>query len=181
MATRKPIPRPRPRPWRLSEDLSTERGQDRGSRQLIDTYQRLEDADKTLSAASRLLQVDPNNMKAIFISVFIKKCAKSVIRRPYTDPQTCDDAATLAQKGLNAKACRHLRRRVEEADGRNLSGFSLGDRFGRRSLQEGLQGRDRRIHGGIDALLPTTRSKTAGLRTLSFWPRPIPSPTPRIW
>ncbi len=31
---------------------------------LIDTYQQLGDADKTLSAASRLLQVDPSNMKA---------------------------------------------------------------------------------------------------------------------
>jgi hypothetical protein len=39
---------------------------------LLDAYQGLSDADKTLSAASRLLQVDPNNMKAIFISVFIK-------------------------------------------------------------------------------------------------------------
>src|ERR1700743_2541324 len=47
---------------------------------LIDTYQQLQDGDKTLSAASRLLQVDPNNMKAIFISVFIKKgqCAHSI-------------------------------------------------------------------------------------------------------
>jgi len=65
---------------------------------LIDTYQSLQDADHTLSAASRLLQVDPNNMKAIFISVFIKKsqCAKT------SDAQTCDDAAALAQKGLVA-------------------------------------------------------------------------------
>ncbi len=64
--------------------------------QLIDTYQSLRDADKTLSAASRLLQVDPNNMKAIFISVFIKKnqCAKT------HDAETCDDAALLAQRGL---------------------------------------------------------------------------------
>jgi hypothetical protein len=63
---------------------------------LIDTYQGLQDPDKTLSAASRLLQVDPNNMKAIFISVFIKKaqCAKT------SNAQTCDDAAALAQKGL---------------------------------------------------------------------------------
>jgi hypothetical protein len=63
---------------------------------LIDTYQALGDADKTLSAASRLLQVDPNNMKAIFISVFLKKaqCAKT------SDAQTCDDAAALARKGL---------------------------------------------------------------------------------
>jgi hypothetical protein len=65
---------------------------------LIDTYQGLGDADKTLSAASRLLQVDPSNMKAIFISVFIKKgqCAKT------QDAQTCDDAAAIAQKGLTA-------------------------------------------------------------------------------
>jgi hypothetical protein len=65
---------------------------------LIDTYQGLNDMDKTLSAASRLLQVDPNNMKAIFISVFIKKgqCAKT------NDAQTCNDAAALAQKGLSA-------------------------------------------------------------------------------
>jgi hypothetical protein len=63
---------------------------------LIDTYQSLQDPDKTLSAASRLLVIDPNNMKAIFISVFIKKtqCAKT------SNAQTCDDAAALAQKGL---------------------------------------------------------------------------------
>ena len=63
---------------------------------LMDTYQQLGNADKALSAASRLLQVDPNNMKAITISVYLKKaqCAKS------QDAQTCDDAAALARKGL---------------------------------------------------------------------------------
>jgi hypothetical protein len=66
--------------------------------QLIDTYQGLGDADKTLSAASRMLQLDPSNMKAIFISVFIKKgqCGKT------QDAQACDDAAALAQRGLTA-------------------------------------------------------------------------------
>ena len=66
--------------------------------QLIDTYQGLGDADKTLSAASRMLQLDPSNMKAIFISVFIKKgqCGKP------QDAQACDDAAALAQRGLTA-------------------------------------------------------------------------------
>ena len=65
---------------------------------LIDTYQGLQDAEKTLSAASRLLQVDPSNMKAIFMSVLIKKsqCVKT------QDAQTCDDAATLSGKGLSA-------------------------------------------------------------------------------
>ncbi|HEY6488349.1 MAG: hypothetical protein WCC26_02840 [Terracidiphilus sp.] len=73
---------------------------------LIGIYQQLQDNDKTLSAASRLLQVDPNNMKAIFISVFIKKteCARSVDATGKSkDPQTCDDAATVAQKGLQVQ------------------------------------------------------------------------------
>jgi tetratricopeptide (TPR) repeat protein len=64
--------------------------------QLMDTYQAAGDADKALGAASRLLQVDPNNVKAVFISVYIKKqqCGKT------SDAQTCDDAAALARKGL---------------------------------------------------------------------------------
>jgi hypothetical protein len=66
--------------------------------QLIDTYQGLNDPDKALGAASRLLQVDPSNMKALYLSVVIKKgqCAKTA------DTQACDDAAALAQKGLVA-------------------------------------------------------------------------------
>jgi tetratricopeptide (TPR) repeat protein len=64
--------------------------------QLMDTYQGIGDNDKALGAATRLLQVDPNNMKAVFISVYIKKnqCGKT------QDAQTCDDAASLARKGL---------------------------------------------------------------------------------
>jgi hypothetical protein len=65
---------------------------------LIDTYQQLGDMDHALSAATRLLQVDPSNLKAIYFSVFVKKsqCAKT------SDPQICADAAALAQKGLSA-------------------------------------------------------------------------------
>ncbi len=64
---------------------------------LVDTYQGMGHADDALSAATRLLQVDPNNMKAIFLSVVIKKsqCGKTA------DAQTCDDAAALALKGLS--------------------------------------------------------------------------------
>jgi hypothetical protein len=73
---------------------------------LIDTYSGMQNPDKTLTATTRLLQIDPANMKAIFMSVLIKKgqCGKTV--NPKTgvssDPQTCDDAAALAQKGLTA-------------------------------------------------------------------------------
>ena len=63
---------------------------------LMDTYQGLGDPDHALSAATRLLQVDPENVKAIYISVVLKKgqCGKT------QDAQTCDDAAALARKGL---------------------------------------------------------------------------------
>ncbi len=74
--------------------------------ELITTYQQLNQPDKALSAASRLLQVDPNNMKAIFFSVYVKKseCQKNVDPQTgkLSDPSPCDDAATLAQKGLTA-------------------------------------------------------------------------------
>ena len=65
--------------------------------QLVDAYQAAGDPDNVLSAASRELQVDPNNLKAILYSVLIKKgqCART------SEAQTCDDAAALAQKGLS--------------------------------------------------------------------------------
>ena len=64
--------------------------------QLVDAYQAVNDADHILSAASRLLQVDPNNLKAILYSVLVKKsqCQRT------GDAQTCDDAAALGRKGL---------------------------------------------------------------------------------
>ena len=73
--------------------------------QLIDAYAQARDADGELGAASRLLQVDPNNMKAMFISVDLKTraCSKTISTTTgaSSDQQTCDDAATLAQKGLS--------------------------------------------------------------------------------
>jgi len=73
--------------------------------ELIDTYQRLNDADGALDAAGRQLQVDPVNLKAIYISVYIKKgrCSKTFNQKigRSTDPQICDDAADLAREGLS--------------------------------------------------------------------------------
>ncbi len=73
---------------------------------LLETYQGQGDAVHALSAASRLLQVDPANMEAIFMSVAIKvqQCKKGLDPKTgfATDPQPCDDAAALAQKGLTA-------------------------------------------------------------------------------
>ena len=66
--------------------------------QLIDASEAANDVDGALNAASRMLQVDPNSMKAIYVSVQVKKsqCLKN------NDQQVCDDAGALAQKGLSA-------------------------------------------------------------------------------
>jgi hypothetical protein len=63
---------------------------------LMNTYQTIPDMDKALSAASRMLQLDPNYMRAVLLSVYVKKgqCGKT------QDAQTCDDAAALSKKGL---------------------------------------------------------------------------------
>ena len=64
--------------------------------QMMEAYYASGDQNGTLSAATRLLQIDPNNFEAIAYSVAIKKaqCGNT------SDAQTCDDAAALAQKGL---------------------------------------------------------------------------------
>jgi len=72
--------------------------------QMIVCYQQTNQPDNLLSAARRLLQIDANNMRAIFASVYVEKtqCSKSVDPNSglASDTQTCDDAATLARKGL---------------------------------------------------------------------------------
>src|SRR5579863_365857 len=61
---------------------------------LLDAAQQSGQPDKVVDYAGKLLQVDPNNIKAILYSVMIKKqqCGQK------SDPATCDDAAGLAQK-----------------------------------------------------------------------------------
>jgi hypothetical protein len=72
--------------------------------ELIQTYGKLNDQAKMLSAADRLLQADPSSMDAVFWSVYVKKaqCQKSIDQATgeSKDTKTCDDAAALAQKGL---------------------------------------------------------------------------------
>ncbi|HEV2137070.1 MAG TPA: hypothetical protein VGR47_22820 [Terracidiphilus sp.] len=72
--------------------------------QLMDTYRGLNDLDKELSACNRLLQIDPSDMKAILYSVMIKQqqCGQTINAQTgiASNPQPCDEAATLANKGL---------------------------------------------------------------------------------
>jgi hypothetical protein len=65
---------------------------------LIVTYQKMGDLDKTAGAAMRLLQVDPNNMHALYVAVSVKRsqCLNT------GDAQVCADAGALGAKGLKA-------------------------------------------------------------------------------
>ena len=65
---------------------------------LMFAYLELRDADKSQSAASRLLELNPSNVKALSVSSLVKldQCTKS------GDPKACDDAGQLARKGLSA-------------------------------------------------------------------------------
>jgi hypothetical protein len=71
---------------------------------LLETYQGLGDADHVVSTAGRVLQVDPNNMESLFLSVVIKRsqCTRSIDQKSgkTNDSTTCDDGATMAAKGL---------------------------------------------------------------------------------
>jgi hypothetical protein len=71
---------------------------------LLETYQGLGDADHVVSTAGRVLQVDPNNMEALFLSVVIKRsqCTRSIDQKSgkTNDATTCDDGAAMATKGI---------------------------------------------------------------------------------
>lgn len=70
--------------------------------QLMATYQQANNPDKTVDAANRLLQIDPNNLRALAIAVYLKK-AQAAAKTAQADQQPLlDDAAANAQKGLAA-------------------------------------------------------------------------------
>ncbi|MGB8258838.1 MAG: hypothetical protein WCE75_00740 [Terracidiphilus sp.] len=64
---------------------------------LVESYQGLNNNEQTASAASRALQVDPNNMEAIFAGALAKKALAGHSQNP---GEVLDDAALLARKGL---------------------------------------------------------------------------------
>jgi hypothetical protein len=64
--------------------------------QLVGAYQATNDTAKTYDAAKRLLQVDPNNLRALTFVVYVGKAQAN------GDQAKLDDAASLAQRGINA-------------------------------------------------------------------------------
>jgi hypothetical protein len=58
------------------------------------------DQAKTLDAADRLLQVDPNNLRALTFEVYFRKAAADQLTDPAAKQAALDKAAEHAQKGL---------------------------------------------------------------------------------
>jgi hypothetical protein len=69
---------------------------------LMATYQQAGDMDKTLSTADRLLAVDPGNLRALAISVYIEKSQAATKTTPADAQPILDKAAAQAQTGLSA-------------------------------------------------------------------------------
>jgi hypothetical protein len=70
--------------------------------QLMAAYQGQNNMDKTVEAAGRLLQSDPNNLRALAITVYIKKAQAAQKSTPADQQPLLDEAAADAQKGLAA-------------------------------------------------------------------------------
>jgi tetratricopeptide (TPR) repeat protein len=70
--------------------------------QLMAAYQATNNMDKTVDAATRLVQTDPNNLRALAILVYIKKAQAAQKPTPAEQQPLLDEAAASAQKGLAA-------------------------------------------------------------------------------
>jgi hypothetical protein len=66
---------------------------------LVDAYSQFDQA-KTVDAAKRMLQLDPNNLKSMYLIAFIEK--QQAGSNQAQQGQLLDDAAAMAQKGLQA-------------------------------------------------------------------------------
>ena len=68
--------------------------------QLMAAYQAGGDLNKTVDAAGRLLQIDASNLRALALTVYIKKAQAA--QNPAGAQPLLDEAAALAQRGLTA-------------------------------------------------------------------------------
>jgi hypothetical protein len=70
--------------------------------QLMGAYSSIPDPAKTLDAADRLLQVDPNNLRAYVLEVYFRRSAAEQTTVATDKQAGLDKAADYAQKGLAA-------------------------------------------------------------------------------
>lgn len=76
--------------------------------QLMGAYSSVPDPAKTLDAADRLLQVDPNNLRAYLLEVFYRRGPAEQTADATAKQSGLDKAAEYAQKGLAATKSKDL-------------------------------------------------------------------------
>jgi hypothetical protein len=76
--------------------------------QLMGAYSSIPDAAKSLDAADRLLQVDPNNLRAYLLEVYFRRTAAEQTADAAAKQAGLDKAAEYAQKGLAATKSKDL-------------------------------------------------------------------------
>lgn len=69
---------------------------------LMDAYRGAGNVPKMLDAAKRLLQADPNNMRAMLAVVYLENLQANQPANAANKQQLLDDAAAVAEKGINA-------------------------------------------------------------------------------
>lgn len=71
---------------------------------LMVSYQQMNDPDKTLDTAKRLLTVDPNNLRALFVIAYVDKSKGTALMasNPASAQPVLDEGAADAQRGLSA-------------------------------------------------------------------------------
>ncbi|HEU5234199.1 MAG TPA: hypothetical protein VFU50_15160 [Terriglobales bacterium] len=87
--------------------------------QLMAAYQAANNGPKMTDAANRLLQVDPNNIRALALLTFVTR-SQAAQSNPQTAPQVYAQAAQYAQRGLQAAETMPRPAGVSDADYKKL-------------------------------------------------------------
>ncbi|HEX3570286.1 MAG TPA: hypothetical protein VHU44_05630 [Acidobacteriaceae bacterium] len=69
---------------------------------LMVTYSQIPDVAKTLATADRILQLEPNNLQALYVQALLGRQSADLQSDPAAKQAALDAAAAAAQKGLNA-------------------------------------------------------------------------------
>jgi len=88
--------------------------------QLMGAYQAANNAAKTTDAANRLLQVNPNNVRALALLTFLTRAQCAQQTNPQSAQQLCGQAAQYAQRGLQAAESMPHPTGVSDADFKKL-------------------------------------------------------------
>src|ERR1700744_6009657 len=75
---------------------------------LMASYQQAGDTTKTLDTADRLLAVDPGNLRALFIEVYLEGSQAATKTSPAEAQPILDKSAAQAQTGLTAQKPAHM-------------------------------------------------------------------------